>query len=1234
MATGNSGDERPVIIKPVVDATEVRPGLQGVERAAADMAAKVGAEGRKAGDGLAGVGEGAKRGADTAERETGRMIASLQRAQAATEAGGRQTAAYYETLAKQRGLNLDTLRPYLDGLKQAEAAQKVATGSLDAMGMSAKQTAAALRGVPAQFTDIITSLQGGQAPLTVLLQQGGQLRDMFGSVGGAARALGGFVAGLITPTTLLAGAAAAVATGFVLGRREAQEYAAALVLSGNAAGTTTNQLADMARAIDGASFGVTQSKAAEVLTGIAASGRVAASSLQRYTQAAIDLERAGGPAAEETAKAFASLAREPLTASLRLTESMRYLTAATAEQIQQLELQGRTTEAARVAQEAYAQAIESRTPEMEARLGLLERAWRGITGATKEAGDALLDIGRPRTLQQQIDSVETQITRLRSLQGNAPNEAANRGVDRGLAALTAQRDALQEQVQLSARAAAAAGERARTEEAAVRWLKDGEKYLTSQQRLGLEVLAIRNQGLAAGKTEAEIAARTAAVVDKFMAGQKGDNGAKERERALEQQARLLSELAGVTGSYVQDLASLDDARRRGIVTEERYGELVRELVAQQPLVKKLAQEQTQAAQEQAAAVARAQQTYDRYIAGLDRSVDAGERNLQQLRLEFVELTAGKGVRQELELLEEERLATTYDQAAAVAELNGEEQARYQRLAEQVREEIRLRRGLMAGTAQNEAREANERAAKDAEREWERATDQIGQSLADALMQGGKSAWEYIVGLVRTQVLSPVIRFVAQPLIGGLASLTGLPALAGTAGGAAGAGAAGGPLSGIFSGLSMFSGALGAGATTLLNGGYGTLFNAIGAYGNAGMYGTAAGLGLGGLGAIGGGLLLGRGLGSAISGGYAVGGSGNSAINLGAALGAILGPLGSVLGGALGGAVNRLFGRKLADTGFEGTFGDEGDFEGNAFSFYKGGLFRSDKTKTGPLDEALAAVLDAGGSAVSATVARYVDILGLPAERIEGFTQKVRVSLKGLDEQEAQEAIAKVVAEYQETLLSQFRGLLDPLRREGETLAQVAERLSTLQVFSEGLNALGGVFSRVAGLSVDAREGLIALSGGMDVLAAQAQGFVQQYYSRDEIAGLKARELQDVFGSLGITQDVSTREQFRSLVEGANVGTEAGRERLAQLLAISGDFAQVADYLAEVGGSLADAAAQAPASSTLADIFAEPAQAQVDATDRVADGVDKVVDRLEKLIDAVQAARNVIVAPQVWEVGGA
>jgi phage-related minor tail protein len=49
-------------------------------------------------------------------------------------------------------------------------------------GISVGQYNAALRTLPAQFTDIATQLAGGQSPFLILLQQGGQVKDSFGGL--------------------------------------------------------------------------------------------------------------------------------------------------------------------------------------------------------------------------------------------------------------------------------------------------------------------------------------------------------------------------------------------------------------------------------------------------------------------------------------------------------------------------------------------------------------------------------------------------------------------------------------------------------------------------------------------------------------------------------------------------------------------------------------------------------------------------------------------------------------------------------------------------------------------------------------------------------------------------------------------------------------------------------------------------------------------------------------------
>ena len=1171
-------DERTPIIKPTMDATGVRQGAEDVKTAVRGAARVVESEGRRASEGVEAIGDGAKKGADGLNRETGRMVASIQRAQAAALAGGRQTADYFEALGKQRGLSADVLQPYLDGLRAAEAAQKAATGSLGTMGVSARQTAAALRGVPAQFTDIVTALQGGQAPLTVFLQQGGQLKDMFGGAGQAAQALGGYVLGLINPFTVLAAVAGVVTVGFVQGSKESQEYAKALILSGNAAGVTAGQLQAIASAID-ATSGATESKAAEVLTRLAAAGLVGAENIERFARAAIELELAGGPAAEATAKAFEDLGREPLAASLKLTESTRFLTAAVAEQIAELERQGKTTEAARLAQDAYAKALEERTPQLVARLGLIERAWKGIKEATKEAGDAILSIGRPPvdSLTRDIERLQAEIVRINRFRAFAkPDDQAR--IDQDTARVAAQLQLLQQGANFEAQRVRSIAERNAQEEAGLKWLKDGEKYQTSGKKLSEEILKIREQGVAAGKTEAQIVERIAAAVERG-ASKPGNTGDRDRNRELEQQLRLVSELSGVSGTYLQDLQRLDAARRGGLVSEERYVELVTELISKQPMVRDQAQDMARAAKAQAAAVLQADAANARYLEGLDKNIEAGGRTLNQLQLELVELTAGKQARFELEQQERERLALTYEQTAAAAELDRTDGSRYRKLADQVREEIRLRRQVNQATTSNEVQKANQKAAEDAARDWDRTADQIGQSLADALFEGGKSAGDLLKGYFRTLILKPMIEASFRPLVNDLGGVLGLPG--------AGGGGAGG-LGGLAQSL-----------------GLGNVASAIKGLGPA----IAA-------------TLLGRSLGSAISGGYSVAGSsGNRAINIGSSLGALFGgPLGGGIGAAIGGVVNRLFGRKLKDTGFEGSFGAQGDFSGNSFQFLKGGLFRSNKTNRSPLDDQLAQVLDAGGSAAFAQAQAYAEALGLPVAAIANYTQQVKVSLKDLSEEQAQAAVEKAVKDYQDGLLGNFSAQLQPLRRVGESLSEVAGRVAELTIFTRGINELGGVFARVAGLSIDAREQLIGFAGGMEALNSQALSFAQQYYNRDEIAGVKAREIQGVLSAAGISQDVATREQFRALVEGADVSTAAGREQLAQLLRIAGDFADVADYLAETGGTLAGAASLAPTTGALAEIFSVPAQAQVTAINAVTSAVNMVdasINRMAEMMADLQ-----------------
>ena len=401
-------DRRKIQIEASLDASGFRQGVDDIKDAGRDLAKSVEASSARAAEGVDAIGDRASGSAKNLSAAERSMVHSIQRATAAMQAGGKAGSDYYEMLAKQRGVAPDVLKPYIDQLRQAEAAQKALTRAN--VGLSDKQVAAAMRGVPAQFTDIFVSLQGGQNPLTVLLQQGGQLKDMFGGVGLAARALGGYVLGLVNPFTVAAAAAATLGLAYYQGSKEADAYAKSIIMSGNAVGTSVDALAEMAQVLDGKGF--TQGAAAEALAKLAGTGKVAEGQLTRVAEAALKLERDAGIPIDQTVKAFEELGKSPVEASKRLNEAHHYLTAEIYQQIKALQDQGKEADAARVAQDAYADAMVANADKLQDRLGIIERAWRSIKSVAKEAWDAMLNIGRPDTLEDKIGKAQASLDKM------------------------------------------------------------------------------------------------------------------------------------------------------------------------------------------------------------------------------------------------------------------------------------------------------------------------------------------------------------------------------------------------------------------------------------------------------------------------------------------------------------------------------------------------------------------------------------------------------------------------------------------------------------------------------------------------------------------------------------------------------------------------------------------------------------------------------------------------------
>lgn len=627
-----------------VDATSARAGFDAVKDGARDVARSVGEAGKQAGAGMDAIGAGAKRAADGLTREEGRITASIRRATTQLETLGKTASQKLELRIDSQGLDATKFEPALKRLRELEA-------GVARTGVSAAQTAAALRGVPAQFTDIITSLQGGQAPLTVLLQQGGQLKDMFGGIGPAARALGGFVAGLVTPFTVAAGAAGLLAVAAFKGADEASEFRKQIILTGNAAGVTAGQLAAMAESAS--AKGGTQSNAADVLAQLVGTGRVAREQLQGVAQAVIGISDVAGVKVQDLVKDFAELGKTPAESALKLTEKYHFLTAAVYEQAAALERQGRADEAAAMLQKSLADTLASRTGQLRENLGYLERGWNGVKSAAKDAWDAMLGLGREDTQEKQLANLRDELASMQRLRNfNASIFGAQRksvpeqNLESRIAGLEAKiRDANQ--------AAQKQADNDKTQSLgslAVKALEEQRKSFASKAQQQEEELRKYRQNLDAVRASnpgsalldaKQIAQDEANIRDKYA--DKGAIRAQAREvtaaqKALEQYRNLIDDLAGKQDGFASDfndkVRTLSAGWKLSGDSVAVYDRAFENLLKQQPFYieqqRRLAEEERKYQAERKQRFDEIQREYDQEVRAAEQSAKGVESRVQAM----------------------------------------------------------------------------------------------------------------------------------------------------------------------------------------------------------------------------------------------------------------------------------------------------------------------------------------------------------------------------------------------------------------------------------------------------------------------------------------------------------------------------------------------------------------------------------------------------------------------------
>ncbi|ENR7871418.1 phage tail tape measure protein [Escherichia coli] len=280
--------------------------------------------------------------------------------------------------------------------RQALAAQKA--------GISVGQYKAAMRMLPAQFTDIATQLAGGQSPWLILLQQGGQVKDSFGGLIPMFRGLAGAISLPMVGVTSLAVATGALAYAWYQGDSTLSAFNKTLVLSGNQSGLTADRMLTLSRA--GQAAGLTFNQASESLAALVNAGVRGGEQFEAISQSVARFSAASGVEVDKVAEAFGKLTTDPTSGLTAMAHQFHNVTAEQIAYVAQLQRSGDEAGALQAANEAATKGFDDQTRRLKANMGTLETWADKVGSAFKSMWDAVLDIGRPESSAEMLNKAQ------------------------------------------------------------------------------------------------------------------------------------------------------------------------------------------------------------------------------------------------------------------------------------------------------------------------------------------------------------------------------------------------------------------------------------------------------------------------------------------------------------------------------------------------------------------------------------------------------------------------------------------------------------------------------------------------------------------------------------------------------------------------------------------------------------------------------------------------------------
>ncbi|SNY42461.1 phage tail tape measure protein, lambda family [Pseudomonas sp. LAMO17WK12:I6] len=559
-------------------ASDTRKALEALENAGLRVKPAM----DKAGTGMEGAGKSADKATKSFASERDEIESLLGRIDPLTKKLGELDRQEQE-LARHRAagnLDLDTYSDYQSKISATRTELTRFNDSMTRTGNTAKQTAAAMRMLPAQFSDIFISLQGGQAPLTVFLQQGSQIKDSFGGIGAASKALGGYLMSLVNPFTVAAAAAGSLALVYYDAEKEVSAFNKALFSGSANSGQTSASLAKISK--DTASITGNLSQAKDAVVALAASSGLSQVQFKNLAEASASISEFTGKGAGEVAKSLGDMGDNATKAAEKISAQYGLLTSAQYEVIVALDNQGKKQEALDSLSESLNQNAQERLKKYRESLSEVERNWNDIGAAISNAYSNVKSSLFP-DLNQEIANLEKVLEGRKSggFLSNffsdelGPDSQSTKFIEAQLKSLKQQRDVAASKAEIDATATRQNQDRIAAES---KWASITSKNMSEQKKLALDIAEARRVGVEAGKSQAEIDKEVADIQAKFDksqakpkavtedAGQRMLDEARQRYAVLQQQNALI-------GSQADGTKSLGTEAKKLLELEQQIADL-------------------------------------------------------------------------------------------------------------------------------------------------------------------------------------------------------------------------------------------------------------------------------------------------------------------------------------------------------------------------------------------------------------------------------------------------------------------------------------------------------------------------------------------------------------------------------------------------------------------------------------------------------------------------------------